>query len=138
MAAARSDPGTPDRHGLADGVRRHGFRKWYERELLAGHAHMVLAVLASVGLVGLMEGFAEASRADKLLTALLFIACAAIGLWALRRYLYLLNHAEAVANQAICSGCDAYGRFDVEHEDRRAAQLLVRCRRCGHRWSICE
>jgi hypothetical protein len=30
---------------LYDGIRKVGFRKWYERELLSSHAHMVLAFL---------------------------------------------------------------------------------------------
>ncbi len=28
--------------GLAEGIRKHGFRKWYERELLQSHLHMLL------------------------------------------------------------------------------------------------
>ena len=32
---------------LAEGIRRFGFRKWYERELLSSHAHMLLAVLGA-------------------------------------------------------------------------------------------
>jgi hypothetical protein len=31
---------------LAEGIRKHGFRKWYERELLQSHAHMLLASCA--------------------------------------------------------------------------------------------
>jgi hypothetical protein len=33
----------PLNRSLADGIRRVGFRKWYERELLSSHAHMALA-----------------------------------------------------------------------------------------------
>jgi hypothetical protein len=34
---------------LAEGIRRHGFRKWYERELLQSHAHLVLCFLCVIG-----------------------------------------------------------------------------------------
>jgi hypothetical protein len=30
---------------LAEGIRKHGFRKWYERQLLRGHGHMALTFL---------------------------------------------------------------------------------------------
>lgn len=121
---------------LAEGVRRFGFRKWYERELLSSHAHLLLTLLSSVALIGLLEAFQDASPADKLLNVLLFIASGAIGLWALRRYLYLLTHAEAVANQANCPGCGTYARFEVMGEDRRSGQTAVRCRACRQEWTI--
>lgn len=129
-------PRNPFNPRLAEGVRRFGFRKWYERELLSSHAHLLLALLCSIGLIGLLEVFRAGSPAEKLLDVLLFIASGAIGLWALRRYLYLLMHAEEVANQANCPDCGAYARFDVLGEDRRSGQTLVRCRACRHEWTI--
>lgn len=121
---------------LAEGVRRFGFRKWYERELLSSHAHLLLTLLSSVALIGLLETFQDASHSDKLLNVLLFIASAAIGLWSLRRYLYLLTHAEEVANQANCPACGTYARFEVMGEDRRSGQTAVRCRACRQEWTI--
>ena len=129
-------PRNPFNPRLAEGVRRYGFRKWYERELLSSHAHLLLTLLSSVALIGLLEAFQDASPADKLLNVLLFIASGAIGLWALRRYLYLLTHAEAVANQANCPGCGTYARFEVMGEDRRSGQTAVRCRACRQEWTI--
>jgi hypothetical protein len=32
---------------LAAGIRKHGFRKWYERELLQSHAHMALTFICA-------------------------------------------------------------------------------------------
>lgn len=121
---------------LAEGVRRFGFRKWYERELLSSHAHLLLTLLSSVALIGLLEAFQDASPADKLLNVLLFIASAAIGLWSLRRYLYLLTHAEEVANQANCPACGTYARFEIMGEDRRSGQIAVCCRTCRQEWTI--
>lgn len=123
---------------LAEGVRRVGFKKWYERELLSGHAHMVLALLATVALLGSFEAFRDASLADKLLDVLFVITSAAIGLWSLRRYLYLLMHAEVVANQANCPQCGEYGRFEVTAENRHTSLTHVRCRQCAHIWPIDE
>lgn len=129
-------PRNPFNPPLAEGVRRFGFRKWYERELLSSHAHLLLTLLCSIALIGMLEVFQGGTLEEKLLDVLLFIASAAIGLWALRRYLYLLMHAEEVANQANCPGCGAYARFEVLHEDRPRGRTSVRCRGCAHEWII--
>jgi len=133
MKAPSRNPFNPP---LAEGVRRYGFRKWYERELLSSHAHLLLTVLACIALIGTLEAFEGGSVAERLLDVLLFIASGAIGLWALRRYLYLLMHAEEVANQACCPACTAYGRFDVVNEDRLNGHTGVRCRKCATVWTI--
>jgi hypothetical protein len=123
---------------LADGVRTVGFRKWYERELLSGHAHMLLAILCAVGLMASMEAFKGGSLGEKLTDIVLVLVSAAIGVWALRRYLYLLMHAEEVANQANCPQCAAYGLFTLLQENRRDETVQVRCRRCQHEWQISD
>ena len=129
-------PQNPLNDRLADGVRRFGFRKWYERELLSSHAHMVLAILSVVAMLASFEAFGGGSVSEKLMDVLFVIVCAAIGLWALRRYLFLLMRAEDVANQAKCAACGEYGRFDVVAEDRGRGETEVCCRKCGHKWTI--
>lgn len=136
MGAMGSPARNPLNHRLAEGVRRHGFRKWYERELLSSHAHMLLALLCTIALMGTLEAFQGGSLGEKLLDVVLFIVSGAIGLWALRRYLYLLMHAEEVANQANCPQCGTYARFDVVSEDRRSGDTGVRCRQCAEEWTI--
>lgn len=122
---------------LADGIRKHGFRKWYERELLGSHGWMVLLFLCTIGLFAAYEGLSQTAGSDARLGNLAAIGlCGVVGVVALRRYLYLLLHAEAVANQAVCSRCDAYGRLEVLAEERGGERLRVRCRRCGHEWTI--
>ncbi len=121
---------------LAEGIRTIGFRKWYERELLSSHAHMLLALLSTIALMATLELFDGGSMGDKLLNVILFILSGALALWSLRRYLYLLSHAETVADQANCPQCTAYGRLSVVEEDRRNGRLLVRCRQCGEEWTL--
>jgi hypothetical protein len=126
-----------NRH-FADSVERIGFRKWYERQLLSSHAHMVLAFLSVIALVASMEAI-RGSAGDALLgNALFVLVCAGIGLWALRRYLYLLMRAEETANQANCPDCGEYGRFRVVGHRPRDQQLDVRCRRCSRDWIISQ
>ena len=118
-------------------IRRIGFRKWYERELLQSHANLVLLVLATLGLLGCAEAYsARLALADQLQVLAAAVASAAIGLLALRRYLYLLNHAEFVANQATCERCGSYARLEMLDENVATNRLQVRCRNCGHQWPI--
>ena len=120
---------------LPDGVRRVGFRKWYERELLTSHAHMILAVLAVIGLLGSFEAMRDGTSDERAVDLVLVLVSAAIGLWALRRYLFLLTRAEDAANQASCERCGEYGRFEVMRSASRF-QADVCCKRCDNRWSI--
>jgi hypothetical protein len=120
---------------LGDGIRTIGFRKWYERELLQSHAHMTLAFLSAIGVFAAVEAFGHVQSAwDRAFDAAAIVLCAGVGIRSIRRYLYLLNHAEQVANQADCPHCKAYARFTLV--DAHGAQLRVQCRTCAHRWTI--
>jgi hypothetical protein len=122
---------------LADGVRKRGFRKWYERELLQGHAHLVLTFFCLIGLFAAFEALGKnRDWLDQAVDLLAIAACSLIGLWALRRYLYFLHHAEAAANQADCPACKTYGRFQVDTVDEQQLAMVVQCRKCEHRWTI--
>ena len=123
--------------GLADGIRKHGFRKWYERELLQSHGHMLLLLFCTIGLLGAFEVFRrDAPLSDQFSVVLSVLFCVAVGVYSLRRYLFLLTRAEAVANQAVCAKCQTYGRLALLGDDRRAQQVSVRCRHCAHEWPI--
>ena len=123
---------------LVDGIRRLGFRKWYERELLQSHAHLALTFLCAVGLFGAVEAAAHftTSWVDRVVDALAIMASGGIGVWALRRYLYLLIHAEHAANQADCPQCGAYARFTLVEGAPTSPAVTVRCRNCARQWSI--
>ena len=137
---------------LADGIKKHGFRKWYERELLQSHAHLVLLILCVIGLLAAFEAAWRFRAWQEQLTDLAAgVICATVGLWALRRYLALLAQAEAAANQADCPQCETYGRLEVLQGSDAVAPTIstspggdgdggtdvaVRCRKCQHRWHI--
>lgn len=123
---------------LAEGIRKHGFRKWYERELISSHAYLLLTVFCAIGLLGAFEVFSgSAPLLEQLGNVAAVLLSAAVGIWALRRYLYLLMHAEATASQAVCPQCQTYGRFAVTQEPKpQRKEVQVRCRQCGHEWPI--
>ena len=128
-------PNMPSRR-FADCIRRVGFRKWYERELLSSHAHLLLTILSVVAMLASFEVFHGASAAEKLIDLLFVLLSGAIALWSLRRYLFLSLRAEALATQASCGDCGTYGRFRVVGEDRNSEDTLVRCNKCAHQWTI--
>jgi predicted Zn finger-like uncharacterized protein len=122
---------------LAEGIRRRGFRKWYERELLVGHSHLALLLFCALGLMMALEAaFRFRTLADQLIDAAAVLVCAGTGVWSLRRYLFLLMRAESLANQADCPGCGAYGRLDLVDPAAAGDTVAVRCKRCGHEWRI--
>jgi len=122
---------------LAAGIRKHGFRKWYERQLLRSHAHMALTFIC---MIGVMAAFEAASKnrgwADQFIDGVAVLACGATGLWALRRYLFLLTHAENAAHQADCPACGTYARFKLVQADATDEKARVCCRQCSHEWTI--
>ena len=122
---------------LAEGIRRRGFRKWYERELLVGHAHLALLLFCALGLMMALEAaFRFRTLADQLTDGAAVLACAGAGAWALRRYLFLLMRAESLAHQADCPVCGAYGRLDLVDPAAAGDTVDVRCKRCAHEWRI--
>jgi hypothetical protein len=122
---------------LSTGISKHGFRKWYERELLQCHAHMALSFIC---LIGVLAAFESATRQSawtgRLFDAAVLLICLGTGLWALRRYLHLLMHAEAVAHQADCPSCATYARFRLVRAEASGDSASVCCRKCGHQWTI--
>jgi predicted Zn finger-like uncharacterized protein len=122
---------------LAEGLRRQGFRKWYERRLLQGRVHLALVVLCAAGMLGAAGTFTPAlPLGEQVPGAVLLAACFAVGAWALRRYQRLQAQAEATAIQAACPACKTYARFVLEHEALDGSAVQVSCDACGHRWTI--
>jgi hypothetical protein len=120
-------------------IARHGFRRWYERELIRGHAHLVMVLLSAVAAMGAAEAFGQQHGLQRLLMIGCLLVAAALGVWALRRYLFHLAQAEALANQAECPHCRTYARWQADGpatDGPAGLQMPVRCRACQGRWTI--
>jgi len=129
-------------------IRRLGFRRWYERQLVESHAYLVVAFLALILLLAGFEGL-DLARRSPLFYAAVLLGASASGVLAIigwRRFRVLLERAEVFASGATCPGCQAWGKFDVLAEERagpddppeagRPHWLRVKCKRCGADWRI--
>lgn len=121
-------------------IRERGFRKWYERELMRGHVHLLLLVLSLVGVMGALEVLGQGLRQGERLQMLVcLLAAAALAAYAFHGFLSRTARAEFVARQADCPGCASHARWDVEGEAAATdggPRLRVNCRACGQRWHI--
>ena len=132
-----------------DRIRTDGFRRWYERQLIECHAWLVSWFLALIMLVSGLEVAGKA--ASRLTGVLLALAGLAVTIYSWRRYRLLLEIAERLGEQAVCPGCEAYGKFQVVSsgpaplpdggdpalEDHGGGVWLqARCRKCGDEWTL--
>jgi phage FluMu protein Com len=133
---------------VVDDIRRLGFRRWYERQLIESHAYLVTAFLALILLLAGIEslGYLKGSLA---FYAAVIVAAAAAGTLmfvAWRRFITLLNRAELFAGNAECPRCKAWGKFEVigaeaaseddPVEAGRPHWVRVKCRKCGQDWRM--
>jgi hypothetical protein len=128
--------------GLSDAIRRRGFRRWHERQLIESHAYLVTGLLALIMMAIAIE-MIDFRQSVQGLLALLLVGAAgsALTLHAWRQFTFLLARAEYLAGHATCPSCRTYARFAIDRVDDNpqavaGCTLHVRCRKCGHGWSI--
>jgi hypothetical protein len=119
-----------------DALNRLGFKRWYERQLMSSHAHLVLCLFCLLGVIGGFEAYSRAAQdlGDKLMDVLAILVSGGIGAWSIRQYAQRMALAEFVANQATCPDCGTYGRLRGHCATHDGAQ--VGCLKCGRRWDI--
>jgi hypothetical protein len=127
---------------LADAIRKHGFTRWYERQLYESFAYLVSGFLALIMMAIAMEVTDFRQSFGGLLVLVAVAACGAmvcVVTWG--RFHTLLARAEHFAGQARCPACMAYARFDVvstrhSYDALEGCALGVRCRKCAREWTI--
>lgn len=125
--------------GMARGIRKHGFRKWHERQLLFGHGWLMVTLVAAVMAFAALESMINAaSLGFRLANFAAFAILGGITAISLQRFLRHLISAQRAGAQARCTHCDTFGRLDVLTEDPHGKWVRVRCRQCGHEWPIDE
>lgn len=122
---------------LAEGIRKHGFRSWHERELLLTHGWLALALVFGVVAFGALERILDGSPWPGVArsAAVMFAAGAALAV-TLRRFVRGLVRTQRTGSQALCPGCGEFGRLEVLSEDHSGSHVRVRCRGCAHEWGI--
>ena len=131
---------------LGEGIRKIGFRRWHERQLLQGHLYLASALLCFVVVLATLEGFpARELSVDLFVGLVLILAGGAVGGWALLRYVQMLVVAQHAADRSVCAKCKTYGLLEAlgpgvrdggRNFDVFIAPTRVRCRKCGNEWTI--
>jgi hypothetical protein len=133
-------------------IRRLGFRKWYERELIKSHAALVTCLLAGLTLAAMMESLVNTTGWTFASMLGVAFAAGAIGCLSWRSYITLLTRAEFYGERSNCPSCKVYGRFKIlstgmDEEPGRVAEtvaplpaawLRVQCNLCGTAWRMPE
>ncbi len=121
-------------------LRELGFRKWYERQLIDGHASLVLAILA---VVIMACGFELVSIRDQSMGivghGLLIFGGCVLAWKSLQRYQRVMIDAEWVGKNANCPSCGKHGfkwPKDDPPDDEKGLAIKALCGRCKTRWKI--
>lgn len=135
---------------IVEGIRRLGFRKWHERQLIEAHAWLVTGFLALILAFALFEIRNDLTGAGQRLL-LMAGAVAAVGtcILAWLRYHRTLEATELAAQLAVCPHCGTYGKLSVVRSIRQSdaaveqqpiladlPHLQVRCRHCAGEWRL--
>jgi hypothetical protein len=131
----------------ATGIRKLGFERWFERELIESHVYLVTLFLCLVLVLALFEQLgSNAGGLERVLMYAAIIGGSAIGIFSLDRYTALLFRALRLAERSTCTNCGAYARFSVldsargpvedAADDRDGLWLKVKCKTCGHEWTM--
>jgi hypothetical protein len=129
-----------------DYIQRHGFRRWYERQLIESHAYLALGFVALIMLLSGAEVLGDMKSGASYLSTITMAALAGVlMLVAWRRFNALLARAERFAEGASCPECKTWGKFRVIGEEAVADEpadaarprwLRVRCAQCGGEWKL--
>ena len=128
-------------------IERHGFRRWYERQLIESHAYLALGFVA---LILLLSGMELLSTAESGTRYVIVLSAAAAGgmllVVAWRRFGVLLARAEHFGEAATCPQCKSWGKFKVVTEESSSSDdppeagrphwLQVRCTQCEAVWKL--
>lgn len=135
--------------GIADGIAKLGFRRWYERQLIESHLYLVTCFLCMIVVAACMEAFSlrEPGLKPALMLALT-LAAGFAGIHSWGRYQQLMVRAERLGDQSTCAGCKTYGSLRVtasgplspldyaRNREQAEMWIRVRCRKCGHEWCM--
>ena len=136
-----------------ESIRKLGFKRWYERQLIESHGYLVTCFLCMIVIAVALDDLSfKVPVSEHLLMIALAGAAFAVSVYAWGKYRRGLSRAERVAQDATCVRCQAYAAFRVVASgpqptrlflpsgqlpaDQPEVWLRVRCRKCGHEWTV--
>jgi hypothetical protein len=134
-------------------IRKLGFRRWYERQLIDSHLALVTCILSGIAVAICLDSVNFKEFGWRPFSMLLLVFAALVLAWiSFRRYITVLQRAELYGQRSTCENCHAYGRFEILATGMDkvpgdvanavapldAAWLRVKCRMCGTAWRIPE
>jgi hypothetical protein len=129
----------------AQTIAKLGFKRWYERQLIESHAYLTTCFLCMILLAVCVEEFSFRAPGLTPIWMLAVIGAAgAVGWASWQRYKTIMAEAERLSYRSTCEGCGTYAKFDVldsgesqpEESPTTNTWLRVRCRKCGHPWTM--
>jgi len=117
------------------GIGKLGFKRWYERQLIEGHAWLITCVLCLLAVAACLEELSFRGPLSQVLAlAGCVFAAGALALYGWERYRTIMTAVERVAERSTCDACRTYAAFRLIGTE--AGALRVRCRKCAHEWRI--
>jgi hypothetical protein len=132
---------------VAERIRKLGFRRWYERQLIEAHGSLVTALLSVIMIAVCLDQFRWREAGFKPLIMLALIVAGIVLCYkTVVFYFSTLFRAEHFASQAVCNACKTYGVIEVLSSSPRDTEdadvgnggnaFKVRCRKCRHDWTM--
>lgn len=125
---------------VAEGIRRLGFRRWYERQLIESHVYFITAFLSLIVVIAGIEGYsASATGSSRLMMVAVVVGGVLVCGWSFHRYQLMLGRAVRAAEHSKCAKCATYGAFEIvrpSEELKTGSNVTVRCRKCAHEWRL--
>lgn len=119
----------------AEGIRRLGFKRWYERELIEGHAWLVSCVLGLLAVAACLEEMSfRGPLAQVLALGAAVFAAGLLAIYGWNRYRLIMAVVERIGEHSTCASCRTYAAFRLVGSE--GGVLRVRCRKCAHEWRI--
>jgi len=131
----------------APGIRKFGFKRWFERQLIESHVYLVTCFLCLIlALAAFEELGSRVTGFERVMMFATIIGAAALGILSWSRYRAILFPALQLSERSTCEKCGTHARFividsgreDIQEtaENREGTWLKVKCAKCGHVWTM--
>ena len=131
---------------LAEGIRKIGFRRWHERQLLMSHLYLATSLLCVIAVFATVEAYGALALSFELFVGLALLMVGGVAaVWSFVHYVRMLAAAQYAAERSTCARCKTYGLLEargpaarpgLQDGDLLIVPTLVRCRKCGNEWTI--